>query len=311
MTLAISRYAWLSILAAAITIVLKFGAYLVTGSVGLLSDALESLVNLAGAGMTLAMLTIAGRPADKEHAYGHAKAEYFSSGFEGGLILLAAASIIVAAVPRLLNPQPLEQTGIGLAIAIAASIVNLGIAQILRHAGKRHNSIALEADSQHLMTDVWTSVGVVIGVAATTLTGWHWLDPAVAILVAANIVWTAIQILRRTTQGLMDIALPAQDQDKLREIFQSYEAQGLQFHALRSRQAGAQAFVDVHMLTPGEWTVGRAHEVAEQLEAEVSRVLPNTMLLTHLEPVGEAISYAHPGVELLEPADALTSHHEG
>jgi len=293
----ISRFAWLSIGAAVITIVLKFGAYAMTGSVGLLSDALESLVNLAGAGMTLAMLTIAARPADEEHAYGHSKAEYFSSGFEGGLILLAALSIVVAAVPRLLNPQPLEQVGVGLAVAVAASIVNLSVALVLRRAGKRHNSIALEADSQHLMTDVWTSVGVVIGVAVTALTGWLWLDPAVALLVAANIVWAAVQIMRRTIKGLMDAALSARDQEALQGILHSYEQQGIRFHALRSRQAGAHGFVDVHMLTPGDWTVRRAHEVAEQLEADVSRALANTTLLTHVEPAGEIVSYAHAGVE--------------
>lgn len=300
----ISRFAWLSIGAAVITIALKFGAYTVTGSVGLLSDALESLVNLAGAGMTLAMLTIAARPADEEHTYGHSKAEYFSSGFEGGLILLAAVSIIAAAVPRLLDPQPLEQVGVGLAVAVAASIVNLGVALVLRQAGKRHNSIALEADSQHLMTDVWTSLGVVLGVAAAALTGWYWVDPVVALLVAVNIVWAAVQIMRRTTKGLMDVALSALDQETLQSILRSYEQQGIQFHALRSRQAGARGFIDVHMLTPDEWTVRRAHDVAEQLEADVSRALPHTTLLTHLEPVGSASAYAHLSADRSEQAEA-------
>ena len=300
----LNRFAWLSIAAAVVTIFLKFGAYLATGSVGLLSDALESLVNLAGAGMTLAMLIVAARPADEEHAYGHSKAEYFSSGFEGGLILLAAVSIIIAATPRLLHPQPLEQVGVGHAVAVIASIVNLGVALVLRRAGKLHNSIALEADSHHLITDVWTSVGVVIGVGATALTGWLWLDPVVALLVAANIVWTGVQIMRRSVKGLMDVALPAEEQAALRDILQSYEQQGVQFHALRTRQAGARRFVDVHVLAPGSWTIHRGHEVAEQIEADVRRALPNTTPQTHLEPVDEAIAWADVDLDRPEPADA-------
>ncbi len=284
----LNRFAWLSIAAAVITVGLKFGAYLATGSVGLLSDALESLVNLAGASMMLAMLIVAARPADDDHAYGHAKAEYFASGFEGALILLAAASIVVASVPRLFSPQPLEQVGVGLAVAVIAALVNLGAALVLRRAGKQYNSIALEADSRHLLTDVWTSVGVVIGVGATALIGWYWLDPLVALLVAVNIVWSGIQIVRRSVKGLMDIALPVEEQAQLRAILQSYAAQGVQFHKLRTRQAGAQRFVDVHILVPGAWTVRHGHEVAEQIETDMRRALPDMLPLTHLEPRDDA-----------------------
>ncbi len=284
----LNRFAWLSIAAAVITVGLKFGAYLATGSVGLLSDALESLVNLAGASMMLAMLIVAARPSDDDHAYGHAKAEYFASGFEGALILLAAASIVVASVPRLFSPQPLEQVGVGLAVAVIAALVNLGAALVLRRAGKQYNSIALEADSRHLLTDVWTSVGVVIGVGATALIGWYWLDPLVALLVAANIVWSGIQIMRSSVKGLMDATLPDEEQAQLRAILQSYAAQGVQFHKLRTRQAGAQRFVDVHILVPGAWTVRHGHEVAEQIETDMRRALPDMLPLTHLEPRDDA-----------------------
>ncbi len=198
----LTRFAWLSIGAAVVTIALKTVAYLLTGSVGLLSDALESVVNLVGALMALAMLTIAARPADEDHAYGHSKAEYFSSGVEGTLILVAAVSIIVTAIPKLITPKPLEQVGLGLGVSVAASLVNLGVALILLKAGKRYNSITLEADAQHLMTDVWTSVGVLAGVGAVALTGWERLDPIVAFIVAANIIWSGVRIVRNIRPGI-------------------------------------------------------------------------------------------------------------
>ena len=301
-TLDIRRYAYLSIAAALVTVGLKVGAFYLTGSVGLLSDALESLVNLAGAVMTLAMLIVAARPADEEHAFGHSKAEYFSSGFEGGLILVAAFTIIVTAVPRLLNPQPLEQIGIGLFIAILASAVNLGTALVLRRAGKRHNSIALEADSRHLMTDVWTSVAVVVGMAAVAITDWYWLDAVVALLVAANIIRVGVQIMKQSVQGLMDVALPANELESLQVVLRPYEEEGVEFHALRTRQAGRRRFVSVHVLTPGDWTVYRGHQLLEKVEAAVRAALPNTTVLTHLEPKGEAVSWAD--VDLDRPAEA-------
>ncbi|TAH49451.1 MAG: cation transporter, partial [Chloroflexota bacterium] len=235
----LTRFAWLSIGAALVTIGLKVAAFFITGSVGLLSDAAESIVNLVGAGVALVMLTIAARPPDDEHAYGHGKAEYFSSGVEGALIFVAAISIAFAAVMRLLNPQPIEDAGIGLVVAAIASVINFGVAQILKRAGKQYDSITLEADAQHLLTDVWTSVGVIIGVAAVALTGWDRLDPLIALAVAANILWTGFHLVRRSALGLMDTALPTDELEKINAAIEPYKAQGVQFHALRSRQAGA------------------------------------------------------------------------
>lgn len=286
----LKAYAWLSIGAALLTIGLKTWAWWLTGSVGLLSDALESLVNLAGAVMALWMLHVAAQPADERHAYGHGKAEYFSSGFEGLLILAAALGIAWTAIGRLLDPQPLEAVGIGLAVSVAASIVNLLTARVLLAAGRAHHSITLEADAHHLMTDVWTSVGVIVGVGAVALTGWLWLDPALALLVAGNIVWTGVQLLRRSTAGLMDAALPPEQQQAVEAVLASYEAQGLGFHALRSRQAGARVFISVHVLVPGQWTVQQGHDLVEQIEADIRRALPRAHVLTHLEPIEDPLS---------------------
>jgi cation diffusion facilitator family transporter len=231
----LTRYAWLSIAAAVLTIGLKTAAYVLTGSVGLLSDALESVVNLAGALMALAMLTIAARPADEEHAYGHGKAEYFSSGFEGGLILVAALLIAVTAIQRLITPEPLEQLGLGLAVSIVASLINLGVALVLLPAAKRYHSITLEADARHLLADVWTSAGVIIGVGLVAITGYVRLDPIIALLVAANIVWTGYRIVQKSVLGLMDTAIADEEQNTLREVLAPYEKTGVQFHALRTR----------------------------------------------------------------------------
>lgn len=286
----LKAYAWLSIGAALLTIGLKTWAWWLTGSVGLLSDALESLVNLAGAVMALWMLHVAAQPADERHAYGHGKAEYFSSGFEGLLILAAALGIAWTAIGRLLDPQPLEAVGIGLAVSVAASIVNLLTARVLLAAGRAHHSITLEADAHHLMTDVWTSVGVIVGVGAVAFTGWLWLDPALALLVAGNIVWTGVQLLRRSTAGLMDAALPPEQQQAVEAVLASYEAQGLGFHALRSRQAGARVFISVHVLVPGQWTVQQGHDLVEQIEADIRRALPRAHVLTHLEPIEDPLS---------------------
>jgi cation diffusion facilitator family transporter len=259
--------------------------------VGLLSDALESLVNLAGALMALAMLTVAARPADQDHAYGHSKAEYFSSVVEGMLILLAAVSIAVAAVQRLLEPRPLEQIGLGLAISVLASGVNLAVAMVLLKAGKRHGSISLEANAHHLLTDVWTSVGVVGGVGAVALTGWVRLDPIVALIVAANIVRTGVAIMQRSVSGLMDVALPGEEQQAIRHVLQSHLADGVQFHALRTRQSGSRRFVSVHVLVPGSWTVHRGHELLEEIEAQIRAAVPNVTATTHLEPLEDPCSW--------------------
>ncbi len=286
----LKRYAWLSIAAALATIVLKAVAWLLTGSVGLLSDALESGVNLAGALMALAMLTLAAQPPDENHSHGHGKAEYFASGFEGVLILAAAIGIAVTAIERLLHPQPLEQVGVGLVVSVVASVINLLTARVLLAAGREHRSITLEADAHHLLTDVWTSVGVIVGVGAVALTGWLWLDPVLALLVAGNIVWTGWQLIRRSASGLMDEALPAEQQAAVVAVLERHRANGIDFHALRTRQAGARCFVTLHVLVPGAWTVQRGHDLAEEIEAEIRGCLPHASVLTHLEPLEDPVS---------------------
>jgi cation diffusion facilitator family transporter len=287
----LTRFAWLSIAAAITTIILKATAYFLTGSVGLLSDAIESLVNLAGATMALIMLTIAARPADESHVYGHSKAEYFASVTEGLLILGAAIGIISAAVSRLQQPREMEQLGLGLAVSVAASAVNLIVSRILLREGKNRRSISLEADAHHLMTDVWTSVGVIGGVAVAGLTGWQVLDPLVAIAVALNIIWTGFQLVNRSVSGLMDAALPVQEQELIKEVMRRYSEKGVNFHALRTRQAAARRFVSVHMLVPGEWTVHDAHHIAEDFESDIRATLGGVVtVFTHMEPVEDELS---------------------
>ncbi len=286
----LKRYAWLSIAAALATILLKGVAWKLTGSVGLLSDAIESFVNLAGALMALWMITVAERPADDNHAYGHGKAEYFSSAFEGFLILLAAISIGYAAIDRLMNPQPIEAVGIGLLVSVVASVVNFATARTLMSVGRKHNSITLEADAHHLMTDVWTSVGVISGVGLVWFSGWLWLDPVIALLVAANIVWTGWQLLHRSAGGLMDVSLPEADLIAIKTTLDGYRRQGLDFHALRTRQAGARCFVTLHVLVPGGWTVQLGHDWCERIEADIRRAIPQAHVTTHLEPQEDPVS---------------------
>ena len=287
----LTRFAWLSITAAVITIALKAIAYALTGSVGLLSDMLESFVNLVGALMALAMLTIAARPPDEDHAFGHSKAEYFSSGLEGMLILLAAFSICIAAVPRLITPKPLDQIGLGLGVSVAASLVNLLVARVLLRAGKRFHSITLEADAQHLMTDVWTSAGVLIGVGAVAVTGWERLDAIVAILVACNIIWSGVRIVRKSASGLMDTALSLEEQNTLQRILESYGRNGIEYHAVRTRQSGTRQFISLHVLVPGMWTVQRGHRLMEDLESDIRHALTNATVFTHLESLGDSTSW--------------------
>jgi cation diffusion facilitator family transporter len=283
----LTRFAWLSIAAAIATMALKAVAYWLTGSVGLLSDALESLVNLAGALMALAMLSVAARPPDEDHAYGHGKAEYFSAGVEGTLILVAAASIAVAAVGRLIHPRPLEQVGLGLAVSVAASLVNLGVALVLLKAAKAHRSATLQANAHHLLTDVWTSAGVLVGVGAVALSGWQRLDPIVALAVAANIVFAGGRIVLNSVAGLMDAALPANEIAVVRQLLDRYASDGIEYHALRTRQSGARRFVSVHVLVPPDWSVQQGHELVEQIEADIRRALPPVTVFTHLEPIGD------------------------
>jgi cation diffusion facilitator family transporter len=287
----LTRFAWLSIAAAVLTIALKSLAYWFTGSVGLLSDALESLVNLVAAVMALVMLTVAARPADEIHAFGYSKAEYLSSGLEGALILLAAATIIWTAVPRLFTPQPLEQLGIGLTVSVVASAVNFGVARVLLNAGKEYRSITLEADAHHLIADVWTSAGVVLGVGAVALTGWLYLDPLIALIVAANILRTGWQLLSRSIRGLLDAALPAEEREAIKNVLNHYESQGIQYHALRTRQAGTRSFISLHVLVPADWTVQRGHDLLECLERDIRGVVPGAQLFTHLEPQGDPAAW--------------------
>ena len=284
----LTRFAWLSIAAAVSTLLLKLLAWRLTGSVGMLSDALESLVNLAAAVMALAMLHVAAQPPDEEHAYGHSKAEYFSSALEGLMILVAAASIIWTAWPRLFAPQPLEQVGLGLAISLLASGINLAVGLILLKAGKRHHSIVLEADGHHLMTDVWTSAGVVAGIALVSVTGWNILDPLIAIGVAINIVVTGLHLFYRSVSGLMDAALPPEDQTIIRGVLDEFAARGAAWNELRTRQSGAWKFVSVHVQVPGDWSVQRGHDLLDELEARIAERLPNAHVLTHLEPLTPA-----------------------
>ena len=291
----LTRYAWLSIGVAILTIGLKSAAYFLTGSVGLLSDALESLVNLAGALMALAMLTVAARPADEEHPFGHSKAEYFSSGLEGFLIVAAALSIIYTAVQRLITPKPLEQLGIGLIVSVAASLANLGAALIIRQAGRKNNSITLIANSNHLMTDVITSGGVIVGIGAVALTGWIVLDPIIAILVAINIIVTGYRIVRESVSGLMDSALSKEDLDLIEGILEQHKEKGVEYHALRTRKSGAKKMITMHVLVPGRWTVQRGHRLISQIEKEIKDKVSDSIVLTHLETLSDPESFEDDG----------------
>ncbi|MDR0997265.1 MAG: cation diffusion facilitator family transporter [Zoogloeaceae bacterium] len=291
------RYALLSLVAAVLTIGLKLFAWKLTGSVGLLSDAYESLVNLAGALMALWMLQVAARPADAEHEYGHTKAEYFASGLEGLLILLAAALIAVAAVKRLIAPVPLEAIGLGLGLSLLATAINLGVGLVLLRVGKKENCITLEADGKHLLTDVWTSVGVVAGIGAVWLTGWLWLDPVIALLVAAQIVATGLGLTRRSVSGLMDATLSAEDRAQVEAALAPYRAEGIDFHALRSRQAGARRFLSFHVLMPGHWTIQAGHDKVEEIEAALRARLPRLHISSHLEPIEDPASLADAGLD--------------
>ena len=286
------RYAALSIVAAVLTIGLKLGAYLLTGSVGLFSDAAESVVNLVAAVAALWALLYAARPPDEDHAFGHDKAEYFSSGLESALILLAAGWIGVTAWDRFTDPQPLQNVGIGLSITLVATAINGGVALIILRAGRRLRSITLRADAQHLLTDVWTSLGVVLGIATVELTGWLVLDPLIGLVVAANILWTGVRLLRDTAQGLLDRVLPPVDQESIVKVLSRYENEGIRFHALRTRASGPRRFISMHVLVPGGWTVQRGHDLSEKIERDLAAVLPQSTFFIHIEPSEDPASFA-------------------
>lgn len=287
----LKRFAWLSIAAAISTIALKTIAYVLTGSVGLLSDALESIVNLVGGIMALSMLSVAARPADKDHAFGHSKAEYFSSSVEGILIIIAAVSISYTAVQRIIYPRALEQVGWGLIVSTSASLINLGTALVLAKAAKKYDSITLKANSKHLLTDVWTSAGVIAGIGAVGLSGWNILDPLIAITVAINIVVTGVGIIRQSIAGLMDSAWSANELELLDKVLEPFLAQGVKIHAIRTRLAGARRFVSFHVLVPGHWTVDEGHHLLELIEEAVTRAIPNANVTTHLEPINDPASW--------------------
>jgi cation diffusion facilitator family transporter len=286
-----SFYAGLSIIAAVVTIALKVGAYLLTGSVGLFSDAAESSVNLVAAVGAFLALGTAARPPDEEHAYGHTKAEYFSSALESVLIIVAAVWIAVTAIGRLLEPQPLENLGVGLAIGLVAATINGAVGVVLLRGGRRLRSAALRADGQHLLTDVWTSVGVVVGVFLVWLTGWLVLDPLIALLVAGNIVRIGVRLLNDTAHGLLDTALPPEEQEVITDIQSRYREEGIEFHALRTRNAGRRRFVSMHVLVPGKWSVKRGHDVSERVEKDITQALPMTAVFVHIEPLEDPVSW--------------------
>ncbi len=280
----------MSIAAAIVTISLKLAAYWLTNSVGLLSDAMESFVNLVTAIVALLALRIAVKPADEEYSFGYSKVEFFSSGFEGGMILIAAGSIAFTAIQRILHPQPLEQIGVGLLVSVVASLINLGVSRLLAQAGKRYGSITLEADARHLMTDVITTGGVIVGVGLVAITRLTVLDSVVAILVAAQIIFTGIRLLRQAYHGLMDVSLPAPEIRIIQDVLHTYETQGMKFHALRTRTAASRGFVSIHVLVPGQWSVRKSHKVAEQIEAEIRKQVPNIAIFTHVEPIEDPMS---------------------
>ena len=288
----LERYAWLSVAAALATIALKTLAWQVTGSVGMLSDAMESLINLAAALLALSMLRLAASPPDEDHPYGRFKAEYVASGVEGALITLAAAAIAWSAIPRLLAPAPIEAPLLGIALSALATAINLACALLLISVGKREHSIALEGDGRHLMTDVWTSVGVIAGVGLVAATGWLILDPLIALVVAAHIVWTGAVLVRRSFRGLLDAAIPAGDVAQIEKIFAEYRNRyAVDFHALRTRGAGSRRFISFHLLVPDEWTVAHAHQLSEEIEERIRALVHNAILLTHIEPIAQPASY--------------------
>lgn len=287
----LTKFAWLSIAAAIATIALKFGAYVMTGSVGLLSDAAESIVNLVAAFVALLALHVAARPADEDHHFGHSKAEYFSAVVEGVMIFIAAVFILWTSVQRFLDPQPLENVGVGLGISIVASVLNGLVALTLLRAGRQHDSITLVADGKHLLTDVWTSVGVVVGVLVVALTKWERLDPIIAFLVGCNIVWTGWHLIRDSVDGLMDKAIDGERADAIRTVLDRHSSEEVTYHHLRTREAGHQVFASVHVLVPGAWTVQHGHDLVEEIETDLRASLPALDVNIHLEPREDPRSY--------------------
>ena len=294
----LKKFAYLSIAAAVVTIILKFGAYYVTGSMGLFSDALESCVNLLAAVIALIMITLSEKPADEGHEFGHSKAEYFSSAIEGALILVAAFSIINSAVPRIIHPRPLENVGIGLLISMGASLINLTVSLVLLKNGKKRHSLILEADGKHLMTDVWTSLGVLAGIGLVKLTGLNILDPIIAVVVALNIIWTGAQLIRRSGNGLLDSVIPAEEQKMITDFLDSQKDQGIEYHSLMTRQAGQRIFISLHLLLPGSLTVQAGHDKSEFIEEYIENMFEGPVTVsTHIEPIEDPASMNDIGID--------------
>lgn len=288
----LAKFAWLSIVVSVVVFGMKMAAWSVTGSVGLLSDALESTVNIVAAVVALFAIRAAMKPADAVHHFGRGKAEYFSAQIEGFMILFAALIIVYTAIERIINPRELESIGWGLTISTVAAVINGGTAMILLRTGKQHRSPALVADGKHLLTDVWTSVGVIVGVGLVVLTGWQRLDGVVALAVGLNIVVTGVRLLRASTAGLMDKALPDEDHLKIVEVLQRHESETVKFHALQTREAGRERFVSMHVLVPGDWSIQKGHDLSEVIEAEIKALLEHTTVSTHVEPLEDARSWA-------------------
>lgn len=286
------RYAYLAVGTAVFVISLKTVAWAITGSAGLLSDAVESLINLFAALLAVFVLRWSAKPPDDEHAFGHAKAEYISAGAEGAMIIAAAVSIAWIAIERLINPVPIEEAGVGLAISGVATAINLAVGLKLLQAGRAHRSLTLESDGRHVLTDVWTSFGVIAAVAAVAITGWDRLDPIIALIVAVNIVVTGFALIRRFTGGLMDRALPTEDLQRIDEVLGEFRRTGISFHALRTRQAGRRSFASVHVLVPGDWQVQSGHDLVEEIEAKLRAAVPGLSIFTHLEPLEDPVSHA-------------------
>ena len=288
----LSKYAWASVFAAIVTIGLKITVYLYTNSVSFLSDALESFINLAVAILAVWIINVSERPPDDDHEFGHYKAEYFSSGIEGTLILLAAVGIVIAAVPRLFAPQPITNIEIGLALSAVAAAINLGVGLLLLKVGKQHDSIVLEADGHHLMTDVWTSVGIFVAIAIVGFTGWIVLDPIIALVVAGSIGWTGYKLIRRSVLGLMDTVIDEESAEKATQILDGYKQKlGIDYHAFRTRKSGARKFIYFHLLVPDDWTVKKGHDLSEEIELKILEKIPRSAVFVHLEPLEDPASF--------------------
>ena len=278
------KFILISIVAAVLTVAIKGTAAMMTGSVGLLSDALESTVNLVAAFVALWALAVSGKPADHNHDFGHGKAEYMSSLVEGALIFVAAASIIITAIRRFVVPEPVEEIGWGLVLASLATVINLVVGLVLIRKGRQYRSITLEADGKHLMTDVWTTIGVIAGIVLLFLTGWQWIDPLIALLVGINILWTGGKLIRRSVVGLLDAALPDEEVAIIHEALHSITGTHVDVTQVLTRESGRQRFVQTTVVVPGDWSVARSHQLADEIEQVIEKALPGTTTVVHIEP---------------------------